>query len=120
MDCSAGNGTIDISVADFGRYDFTTCPHSNPSTKQYCRNSVAAWKFIVDKCQSRKTCSVIHDLQTEELLGNPCPGVSKYIKVVYQCKGINSIILIMIMIMILMLDHTLRSKWLQVENHDFP
>ena len=89
LNCSAGSDTIDILYADFGRNDLTTS--GNSSTNPHC-GTATAWKFIVDRCQSRKTCSIIHDEPTEKFLGtpDPCPGVTKYIRVVYQCTGIRS------------------------------
>ena len=92
LNCSTGSDTIDILDADFGRYDLTTC--GNSSTNPHC-GTATAWNFIVDKCQSRKTCSIIHDESTDKLLGtpDPCPGVIKYIQVVYQCTGINLVML---------------------------
>ena len=83
--------------ADFDRYDVTTC--GNSSTNPYC-GTPAAWNVIVDKCQSRKTCSTIHDGPTEKLLGiDPCRGVLKYIQVLYQCTGINSVMPNMILVL---------------------
>ena len=92
LNCSTGSDTIDILDADFGRYDLTTC--GNSSTNPHC-GTATAWNFIVDKCQSRKTCSIIHDKSTKKLLRtpDPCPGVIKYIQVVYQCTGINLVML---------------------------
>ena len=97
LKCSTGSDTIDILEAGFGRYDVTTC--GNSSTIPFCYTPTA-WNFIVDKCQSRKTCSIIHDEPTEKLLGtDPCPGVTKYIQVAYQCTGINSVMLNMILVL---------------------
>ena len=98
LNCSTGSDTIDILDADFGRYDLTTC--GNSSTNPHC-GTATAWNFIVDKCQSRKICSIIHDRSTEKLLGtpDPCPGVIKYIKVVYQCTGISIVMLNLILVL---------------------
>ena len=89
LGCSTESDTIDIVYADYGRYDLTTCWNSSYNTN--CGNSAGAWKFFVDKCQSRKTCKIAHDDSIFPLLGNPdpCPTLSKYLIVTYQCTGID-------------------------------
>ena len=98
LNCSTGSDTIDILNAGFGRYDLTTC--GNSSTIPYC-DMDTAWNFTVDKCQSRKTCSITHDEPTEKLLENTfcTDDVIRYIQVVYQCTGINSVMLNMILVL---------------------
>ena len=91
LKCSAESDTIDIVYADYGRYDLTTCWNSTDNTN--CGNSAGAWKFFMDKCQSRKKCTITHDDSIFALLGNPdpCPSINKYLRVTYQCTGIDSV-----------------------------
>lgn len=96
LECSTESDTIDIVHADYGRYDLTRCWNSTDNTN--CGNSSGAWKFIVDKCQSRKTCTIAHDSSIFQLLGkpDPCPGLNKYLMVTYQCTGIDSVFIYII------------------------
>ena len=91
LECSAGSDTIEIVYADYGRYDLTTCHNSQQNTN--CGTSAGASKFIINKCQSRKTCTITHDSSIFQLLGNPdpCPGLSKYLMVTYKCIGKESV-----------------------------
>ena len=84
LECPTGSDSIDILYVHYGRYDLTTC---SPSLKKNCA-ATNAWKIVVDKCQSKKTCTVE---SSDSVFGDPCSGVDKYLHVDYQCTGINSI-----------------------------
>ena len=84
MECAAGSDLIDILYVHYGRYDLTTC---TPSLNNNCAAS-NVWKIVVDKCQSKKTCTIESSVSE---FGDPCSGVDKYLHVDYQCTGINLI-----------------------------
>ena len=89
LECSTGGNTINILYADYGRFDLTSCS-PNSQTDQNC-GTANAWNVIINKCQSKKTCSIKYDNAIAALFNvDPCVGVRKYIKVVYQCTGIYS------------------------------
>ena len=88
FECSTGS-TVDILYADYGRFDLTSCS-PRPAFNYIC-GTASAWNVIVNKCQSKKACSITFDDAIVALFDvDPCSGVSKYIKVVYQCTGIYS------------------------------
>lgn len=107
LNCETGSNAIEILYADYGRFDFTTCVNSlsNPNC-----GTANAWNVIINKCQSKKTCSITFNDAIIGLFGvDPCPGVSKYIKVVYQCTGIYS----MFLYNVLILGNMTYIKWLK-------
>ena len=84
LECPAGTDSIDILYVQYGRYDLKTCGMS--TVKSCAANNV--WKIVVDKCQSKKTCTIE---SSDSVFGDPCSDVNKYLHVDYQCTGINSI-----------------------------
>ena len=84
LECPAGTDSIDILYVQYGRYDLKTC---GLSTVKSCA-ATNVWKIVVDKCQSKKTCTIE---SSDSVFGDPCSDVNKYLHVDYQCTGINSI-----------------------------
>lgn len=90
FECSTGGSTIDVLYADYGRFDLTSCSPSDLPEFNICGTG-NAWNVIVNKCQSKKSCSITLDDAILALIdADPCSGVQKYIRVVYQCTGIYS------------------------------
>jgi len=82
LTCTAGTVLV-LEDANYGRLAETACGETRPLLRP-CRLASTLAKLQV-KCFGREECEVgaLSDLFTD-----PCPGVSKYLDVVYECvKG---------------------------------
>ena len=80
--CDDG-GTIAILSANFGRLDWTTCPHRKIKTND-CRANSSLDK-VKEICQHKESC----ELQATRSFfgGDPCPETYKYLLVEYKCDS---------------------------------
>lgn len=85
--CGSEEG-IKVKSVFWGRSDTTTCPSANPkkTTKQLCKEGDPNYplKKVKTLCDSEPRC-ILHASETyfEAPL---CPKVSKYLRVVYDCR----------------------------------
>jgi len=76
-------GTIKVSSASFGRKDSWTCnKNAVDSTSKKCWNGDQVWfnAIAASECDGQKDCSISYADD------NRCPGVDKYIRVLYSCE----------------------------------
>ena len=80
----ADNKVIHVLSAIYGRKDRITCRpiHSDilyTTCKQYGYDSLRIDKQI---CEGQQSCQF---LVSRHVFGDPCPGISKYLELSYQC-----------------------------------
>ena len=79
---------IKVNSAFWGRNDTKTCPSSEPkkTSKQLCKSKDKNYplKKIQTLCDGRTVCTLD---ASEAYFETPvCPGVAKYLKVIYDCR----------------------------------
>ncbi|XP_028411011.1 uncharacterized protein LOC114533629 isoform X2 [Dendronephthya gigantea] len=81
LDCRI-NARIQMLTANFGRTNKKRCGWKNDTSNINCI-STKAKNIIYRKCDGRNFCSV--KASSANLGGDPCPGVFKYIDVIFKC-----------------------------------
>eukprot|EP00794_Sanderia_malayensis_P015693 gene15693-17276_t len=79
--CASTGGLIYIRSAFFGRKSRQPCATGDISNVQ-C--SVDATKFVKHSCHGKSWCYAGGNSAS---LSDPCPGISKYLEIVYECKA---------------------------------
>jgi hypothetical protein len=74
---------LQILSANFGRTSKIVCASRNQTFQNVNCISTKAKKIIYRKCDRKNFCSV--KASSAVLGADPCPGVSKYIDVIYKC-----------------------------------
>ena len=77
--CEKGS-KIRVKSAVYGRTDNKICPHGITNTRT-CR-SLTSEMMVKWSCNGYSTC---HLHASNEIFGNPCINVSKYLEVTYDC-----------------------------------
>eukprot|EP00794_Sanderia_malayensis_P015695 gene15695-17278_t len=77
----AGKGVVDVRSAFYGRKSRQHCATGDISNVQ-C--SVDATNFAKHYCHGKTWC---YAGANSASLGDPCPGISKYLEIVYECKA---------------------------------
>ena len=80
--CRLGWRPVLVTVF-WGRRDRVTCPHLRAGSSGACSSRHQAARVIAIGCSS-----VDHECYfpaVTDLLGDPCPGTYKYLKVTYAC-----------------------------------
>ncbi|XP_071849575.1 adhesion G protein-coupled receptor L4-like [Apostichopus japonicus] len=75
-------GVIKIEYALYGRDNIFTCP---PAFKK-CASTPSALNITRKKCEKKTDCSVFAH---NNVYGDPCSGVSKFLRVQYTCLELN-------------------------------
>ena len=75
-----GEGKIKILSANFGRTNGDICPGGN-TVARTCRSKTALNR-VKWNCNGYRIC---HLHASNQLFGNPCVNVSKYLEVKYRC-----------------------------------
>lgn len=88
LSCAGQEEGLKINSAFWGRDDLKTClPEGNPSKQlKFCLPTDAKYALVKLKsvCEKQPFCSVpVSDTFFEKAL---CPGVPKFLKVVYDCR----------------------------------
>ena len=71
-----------VTYAKFGRWEYSTCNRENKN-EEPCSNI----DIITDassNCNGKSTCEY-QPVWGANFIGDPCPGVYKYIKLLYKC-----------------------------------
>ena len=80
--CEKGT-KIKVISALYGRTDDKVCPYGNTNSRT-CRSLTSQMK-VKWSCNGYRTC---HLYASDQIFGNPCSNVSKYLEVKYRCvKG---------------------------------
>eukprot|EP00794_Sanderia_malayensis_P015694 gene15694-17277_t len=79
--CASKGGLIYVRSAFFGRKSRQPCANGDTSNVQ-C--SVDATKFVKHSCHGQSWCYAGGNSAS---LSDPCPGISKYLEIVYECKA---------------------------------
>jgi hypothetical protein len=82
--CPEGE-TIEITHANYGRTDGTTCPHS--SIKTYDCTDPGHTAILQGECDGKNLCRV---WSRNSFWGDTCFGTYKYLEVDYNCVGTGS------------------------------
>ena len=86
LTCPAGQ-LIDITAVVYGRTNAlpsSTCnPYNTAITSYTCDGSVRAKTYVDQQCQGKGTCTATN---TYLILGDPCSGVPKFLKIDYSCN----------------------------------
>ena len=104
LDCPAGAGTLRIAAAMYGRLETTTCPHKsvdevNPDESGLVFSKTAGENtrrchapvhlaLAESACNGKQRCILRAD--NKAYGGDPCPGLRKYLAVVFTCSNIGS------------------------------
>ncbi|KAI9019138.1 hypothetical protein DFJ74DRAFT_769915 [Hyaloraphidium curvatum] len=98
LQLSCGGGVIAISDAFYGR-DIPgeaalafTCqtPANNTQTDSCSLSPALSAALAVDiarACDGQQTCSYLLDANFEDMWGDPCPGIHKFLRVSYDCMS---------------------------------
>ena len=74
------SGTISVVSANYGRLSTKFCPGSSRTN---CRAKTSL-DVVQKNCQGKSSCSV---RASNDVFGDPCVGVQKYLEVEYKCNG---------------------------------
>ncbi|GLV41379.1 Calcium-independent receptor for alpha-latrotoxin [Carabus blaptoides fortunei] len=77
LECNKGE-VLKIMSANYGRTNANLC---EPNGNTNCRAS-GSLSIIKNKCEGQTSCTV---MATNDVFGDPCHGVVKYIEAQYQC-----------------------------------
>ena len=83
-----GNRYLHIVAAYFGRGNTHDCPHSRRyMTNTNCRADLSQFK-VVHACEAKTHCEIpaTVDYFSNGVLGDPCEGTHKYLKIFYECR----------------------------------
>ena len=89
LSCDQGQ-TIRILRAVWGRYSRAICPddrqedRSQEGVNMMCGDRRGSRRIIAAECQGKVECEL---RATREVFGDPCPGVSEFLEVQYQCQA---------------------------------
>lgn len=85
MTCAQGQAIV-IYQAAFGRQDNHTCADGRDveQVNQTCPTRDTVVAKIRRTCEGRQDCTV--SVYTDAL-GDPCPGIYKYLQIEYACRG---------------------------------
>ena len=73
-----------IQSANYGRLHRNVCANNYLNKNTHTCQSNNTLSIVQASCNNRLTC----DLQaTNELFGNPCGDIYKYLEVSYSCQG---------------------------------
>ncbi|KAI6218773.1 Latrophilin-2 [Aphelenchoides besseyi] len=82
LECSDELQEIEIQLANFGRFSVHPCnPLMNTDYSTTCLNN-ATKEILAKKCNGRSSCEFFVDAT---VLGDPCPGIPKYLDAMYTC-----------------------------------
>jgi hypothetical protein len=73
---------MQIKSVFWGRVDKKTCPSKTWNTSSNCKGKKMSAAAVMKRCHMKRMCYV--NPQTRDL-GDPCPGVHKYLRIVYVC-----------------------------------
>ncbi|XP_047136865.1 A disintegrin and metalloproteinase with thrombospondin motifs adt-1 isoform X1 [Hydra vulgaris] len=79
-----GRGTIQISSANYGRRADHICTRWPNRWNRNCGNEWNSRNVVTSRCQNQAACSV---RAGNEVFGDPCWGIYKYLEVQYYCSG---------------------------------
>ena len=82
IDCPR-NSLIDILSANYGRTHKKICIPNNKAIRETHCISKTSKTIIMEKCNKRRHCSIM--TRDKDMGGDPCPGVLKYVDVIYRC-----------------------------------
>ncbi|XP_071501966.1 L-rhamnose-binding lectin CSL3-like [Diadema antillarum] len=71
-----------VGYAAFGRQSPSVCRTKTSLRIAPCRSSQQSGAIVKAKCNGKKSCSLPASVG---VLGNPCPGISKYLTVLAEC-----------------------------------
>ncbi|XP_072176985.1 L-rhamnose-binding lectin CSL3-like [Diadema setosum] len=74
---------LSVGYAAFGRRSSSICSTQTSMQIAPCRSSKTASSIVRARCNGKTSCSLPASVS---VFGNPCPGISKYLKVLAQCK----------------------------------
>nr|5H4S_A Chain A, L-rhamnose-binding lectin [Toxopneustes pileolus] len=80
LECPEGY-IISVNYANYGRNSPGICPHKSSNAPPCSASS--SLRIINEHCDGRSSCSV-H--ATNDVFGDPCRGVYKYLEVDYSCR----------------------------------
>ena len=108
--CDDG-GYIQITFANYGRLDYSTCTFPASWTDNCrARESLA---IVANRCNGLPTCEIE---ASNDIFGNPCWGTNKYLEVRYYCTEGNFWItylrMMVLLARILKVTNIHRNKWL--------
>lgn len=66
----------------YGRTTLSICPNELTQHPNLNCVSEVAPAFIREKCDRKNSCEIF---ATTFMLGDPCPGTTKYVQVTYEC-----------------------------------
>ncbi|XP_022097103.1 adhesion G protein-coupled receptor L2-like isoform X3 [Acanthaster planci] len=78
--CLSSEHILIIESANFGRTDTDTCPRG-PNNDTECIQP-SSFEIVAERCSNKKHCAVP---ATNQIFGNPCPDIYKYLEVQFQC-----------------------------------
>ncbi|XP_071501977.1 L-rhamnose-binding lectin CSL3-like [Diadema antillarum] len=85
LNCPSGK-RLYVWFASFGRTNLSICKRLRPpTTREYCRSSYfkPARDVVAEKCNGETSCSL---RASASVFDDRCPRVSKYLKVLAECK----------------------------------
>lgn len=80
LNCPSGT-KVKISDGNYGRLSKSICPDATSGSTDTCTSKTSK-AHIISLCNGEQSCLIP---PVSKLFGDPCPGVSKYIEVDYQC-----------------------------------
>ncbi|XP_072176903.1 L-rhamnose-binding lectin CSL3-like [Diadema setosum] len=81
LSCPPGRKLM-VGYAAFGRMSPSVCRTKSSLRIAPCRSSQQSGAVVKAKCNGKTSCSLPASVA---VLGNPCPGISKYLKVLAEC-----------------------------------
>jgi len=82
LSCPEGS-VVNIHEATYGRLSEDICPFTQPKVPAGGCRAVNSLSLVRAKCNNHRSCSLD---ALDSVFGDPCPGTSKYLNVVYSCQ----------------------------------
>ncbi|XP_071841319.1 uncharacterized protein [Apostichopus japonicus] len=83
FDMRCDEGLIVIDSALYGRENLAYCPYEGPTAEATtCGDPAASLEAVKQQCRYQQACSIE---ATNEIFGEPCAGVPKYLQIEYRC-----------------------------------
>jgi len=82
LSCPAGS-VVNVQQATYGRLSSEICPFDQHAVPEGGCRAANSLSLVRAKCNNKQSCSLD---ALDSVFGDPCPGISKYLNVVYSCQ----------------------------------